>query len=144
MESTGKSSDEFEVTFRFVGDNIEPEMITSKLGIPPSKAHIKNDIVKKHPERTYPTGYWGINSSKPTSSHLGEQLTELLDILESHSKEIKDLIITGLSASFYCGIFISEGDNLNDTLIEFDTRMLQRIANMSVPLEIHIYCDNES
>lgn len=67
MGSIKSLQNEVKVTARFVGENVNPEIITSKLGIQPSETHVKGELSKKRSKYAWSTGYWGIDS--PCSSN---------------------------------------------------------------------------
>jgi len=81
LKSNIKLSKEVIVTFRFVGDNVNPDIITAKLGLQPSLAHAKGQVVEKHPEHIYPSGFWELRSSISANRPLEEHLEKLLDRL---------------------------------------------------------------
>jgi hypothetical protein len=130
-------SEEVKVTFRFVGDNVNPEVITSTIGLQPSDAHAKGEIVEKQPEQIYPTGFWGLKSSIPPDRTLEEHLENLLDILEPKASLIKKLRDIGLVPNFYCGCFIAGAA----TSFSLKADIFQRIANIGASLEYHLYSD---
>ena len=141
MESDQTSREEVQATFRFVGDNVNPKMLTSRMGIQPSVAHAKGDTVEKHPDRTYLTGYWGLDSSVLSDQSLEEHLKHLLDALEPYASIIKELRKDGFFPSFFCGIFIIEAGL--GTFIKLEPTTLGRMADIGVPLELRVYCCEE-
>ncbi|MCK6629793.1 MAG: DUF4279 domain-containing protein [Anaerolineae bacterium] len=139
MKSKITPFEEVKVTFRFVGDNVNPEMITSRVGLQPSAAHEKGEIVKKHPEQVYPTGFWSLDSSIPSDRPLGEHVEQLLSILESKTLILKGLRDIGLVPTFYCGCFITG----TTTSVKIKADILQRMADIGASLEYYLYCCNE-
>jgi hypothetical protein len=135
-----KNSDhKIKVIFQFVGDKVNPKVITTRLSLQPSEAHHKGDIPTKHPDRVYPSGFWGFESPLSTDLSLEEHLDYLLKILTPHTLAIKELVEIGLVPMFYCGFFSSK-----DTLsVNLKPEILQRIAHLNALLELHIYCDND-
>jgi hypothetical protein len=129
------------VTFRFVGDNVDPQEITSLMRMQPSAAHAKGDRVAKHPDRVYPTGFWGLESSIPPDRSLEEHLKRMLSVLEPQASAIRSLERSGLPARFFCGFFIAETDS--GAYIEIGPDTLEGIAELRSRLELHIYYVNE-
>lgn len=128
---------EVKVTVRFVGDNVEPEMLTSKLGIQPSKTHVKGELSTGRSSHAYPTGYWGIDSPYSSDQGFEEHLEYLLDILEPKLPILKQLEEMGLSPNFYCGFFAAEKDS--DIYIRLDPTILERLGRLGASLDFHIY-----
>lgn len=139
MKSDDVLHEEIKVTFCFVGGNVNPGVITAKTDIQPSEAHAKGETVEKHPERTHPTGFWGLNSSLPPNRSLEEHLKDLLNTLEPRSSIIKEFRDIGLNPTFYCGCFTAG----TTTSIKLEANTLQRIADIGASLEYHLYCCDE-
>lgn len=140
MKSSQPSSDETVAVFRFVGDAVNPSMITSQIGIKPTEAHFKGGVVEKHPHRNHPTGYWGLSSVLPAEHSLEEHIKYLLDTLQHHISTIKEIGDTGVVPSFFCGFFTSRNDFGSSLKLNADT--LAQIAQMGASLEIHVYRDD--
>lgn len=141
LESVEASNEEVRATFRIVGDNVDPVTITSRIGIQPSKAHIKGSTMTKHPSLVYSTGYWGIDSTVPSDRPLEEHLSYLLDLLEPRALLIKEFKEAGFTMGLYCGFFTS--DVGLGSIIELEPDILRRITNIDISLELHIYCCDE-
>ena len=138
MASHIASGDEVAVTFRFVGDTLQPGEITALMALKPTLAHAKGDPVAKHPGRKQPTGYWGLDSTLASSCSLDEHLRHLLSQLESRVATIADIKRRECTASLYCAYFIS---TVTGSLIQLGPDLLERVAALGVPLEVHLYSD---
>lgn len=101
MRATKRPQDEVNVTFRFVGDLVDPEMITARLEIVPTDAHHKGDIIEKHPERKYPTGLWSLESQLGSDLPLDQHLRHLLSILEPKASTLAKLKAADFSPEFF-------------------------------------------
>jgi len=134
------NSNEIKVTFRFIGDHIKPDIITSRLNIFPSEAHAKGDVVQKHPNRFYPTGYWGLNSLIPPEKPLEIHLAYLLNALKLQIIGIRECEKEGFCPQFFCGFFTSS-ENSTDAFIKIEFDTLKRVVNIGASLEIHLYYD---
>jgi hypothetical protein len=141
LRLTETSYEKVKAAFRFVGDNVDPEAITARIGIQPSRAHAKGDIIKKHPERTHTAGLWGLDSPILPDQPLEKHLQYLLDQLEAQAAGIEELKELGLSPSFFCGFFVAGRES--GSLIKLESDTLERVACLGVPLELHIYCCDE-
>jgi hypothetical protein len=107
----------------------------------PSAAHAKGDLVAKHPDRVYPTGFWGLESSILPDHSLEEHLKHMLGVLAPRASAIRSLEKSGHAAKFFCGFFIAGTDP--EAKIELGPDTLEGIADLRSLLELHIYHDNE-
>jgi|LSQX01.3.fsa_nt_gb hypothetical protein len=131
----------FKVTFRIMGDELEPSKISILLGISPHQSHKKGEpntsktkkgkIVSYSP---FNSGLWLINSNLPESSCLEDHINSILTCLEPVKDKLKQLSYDGYKMDIYCGYFTGEqaGFNLNNLV-------LQRMANLNVDFGINIY-----
>jgi hypothetical protein len=141
LKSNKDVRDEVKVTFRFVGNSVNPNTITSWIGIEPTDAHQKGDIVVNHPNRKYPTGYWGLTSPLSSKLPIEEHLNYLLDVLEPQTSGISRLRAAGLSPDFFCGFFTAKTSFGSSMRLE--SPILAKIAQLGIALEIHVYCDDD-
>ncbi len=127
--------DRVDVTFRFVGDNVDPQHITDVIGLEPSSTTVKGATVEKHPERLYPTNYWGIDSSAPPNEPLAAHFRQLLDLLQQHVDAVDDLKKDGYEPNFFCGLFHTGVSGY----IMLDPEILQRVARLGASIDVHVY-----
>lgn len=129
--------DEVKATFRFVGDNVDPEYITHLVKLKPSSIRVKDAIVGKYPGKHHVTNYWGIDSrlhpDRPLVAHLGY----LLDLIEPHSDAIRRLKREGYSPNFFCGLFHTSASGY----IMLEPQVLKRITRLGAMIEIHTYAE---
>ena len=141
MQSQTACSNEVSVTFRFLGEALNPEAITARMTLSPTAAHARGESVPKHPERKYATGYWGLDSTLAPSCLLDEHLQHLLARLASRREAIEEIEHSGCSMSFYCAYFMQ---TLTNNAIQLDPQTLGGIAALGARLELHIYCDRDT
>ncbi len=127
--------DRVEVTFRFVGDNVDPQHITDVIDLEPSSITVKGAAMERHPERRHPTNYWGIDSNAPSNEPLSAHLRHILDLLESHVGAIRQLKSEGYEPNFFCGLFHTRESGY----IVLDPETLQRVARLGASIDIHTY-----
>ncbi len=125
------------VSFRFVGPDVHPALITARLGINPSRAHEKGEPMPRRPAHAYPTGAWCIDSPLPASQPFETQISALLDRLALVSTGIQNLASSGLIGEFYCSYFI-EG---TQGTVDLSSSTLARIGALPARLLIAIYCE---
>ena len=137
MKSGIKSNIRVQVTLRFVGDNVDSEVITSKIGLQPSRSHLKGELVTAYPGRVYPTGLWSFDSTISHHSSFEDHLINLLDVMESKASVIQELKGLGMQPNFYCGYFV--GQETIESYIKLGIDTLERMARIGVSLDLHIY-----
>lgn len=138
MASQIACGNEVSVTFRFLGDALDPDAITASMALKPTEAHTKGEAVPKHPDRKYPTGYWGLESALAPWRSLDEHLKSLLEMLEAREATIETIRRSGCSTSFYCACFVK---TVVDNVVQLDSQILGNLAALGARLELHIYCD---
>lgn len=138
MKPSKASKMEVQVTVRFVGDHVDPQLLTSKLGIKPSKAHKKGEQTHKQSSSVYPTGYWGIDSPYALDQPFKKHLEYLLDLLEPKISILQQLREIGLCPNVFCGFSPLEEEL--STFIDLESNILERIARIGASLDMHIYC----
>jgi len=138
MEPTKGLQNEVKVTARFVGEKVDPEIITSKLGIQPSETHVKGELSKKRSKHAWSTGYWGIDSPCSPDQAFEKHIEVLLELLEPKLLILQHLREEGISLSFYCGFFVNEPEG------SFFTRLnpvlLERLGRIGASLDCWTYC----
>ncbi|GGG78247.1 DUF4279 domain-containing protein [Paenibacillus radicis (ex Gao et al. 2016)] len=83
--------------FMIYGDKFLPDNISSKLGITPTKQHLKGDIISPHPQlRNSRTMYrnetvWELSTGYQNSYDINDQINELLDSLESKQNALLEI-----------------------------------------------------
>lgn len=132
--------DTVEVTFRFVGDHVNPQHVSKVTGLQPSFVGVKGEAVERRPRSQYPTNLWGINSNispiEPISVHLGH----LLDLLEPHFDAIDQLRKEGYKPNFFCGLFYTSESGY----VMLDAQILERVARLGASIEINAYENGET
>lgn len=129
-----------ELTFRFVGEEVAPDRITSELGIQPAVTHRKGDPVPEQPSRARPTGIWRFDTALDQSASLEEHLSAMLDILEPIRDRIHKLAAPGCHPELMIGFFLN-GDS---GYVGLDAEHLARLGTLGVNLAIHLYEDAAS
>ena len=141
MASQTAGGNEVSATFRFLGDALDPDAITASMALKPTEAHTKGEAVPNHPDRQYPTGYWGLESVLAPWRSLDEHLKSLLETLEAREAPIETIRRSGCSTSFYCACFVK---TVVGSVVQLDPQLLGSIAALGARLELHIYCDADT
>ena len=135
------ASSEVQAAFQYAGASVDPRTITEVLGMQPTRAHLKGEVVEHRATRTYPSGLWAVQSSVDCHRPLEEHLTDLLDKLEPRAAGIRQMLRGGLAPTFFCGLFMLVDDT--DGFVRLDALVLSRISALGAALELHVYWSGE-
>lgn len=124
------------VSFRFIGPQVNPGLVTSRLAITPSFAHEKGDPMPKYPGRRYSTGYWGLDSSLPETEAIEAHLSYLLDLIEPKAAAIRTLLSPGCRGDFYISYFTDSPQGS----LELSPELAQRVGRLRLGITVSIYC----
>lgn len=106
----------FDASFRIIGNKLDPDEITSLLGIKPDYSHKKGQPNNRRSKSgkiilgpPHKTGIWSINSDLDETSSLEEHLEFLLGTITPFGEKIRQLSDEGYRVDFYCGFFQKPG-----------------------------------
>lgn len=122
------------VSFVLVGPELDPDAITSLLGLQPTRSYRRGETMRTRPMHRYPTGSWSLESGLPTSEPIDVQIISLLGRLEGRATEIRNLVHSGLDGGFYCTY--SMGSKLGR--IRLTSPVLARIGNLDLDITIDV------
>jgi len=141
--STKESSDYFSVSFRIMGDDLDPTIITTLLGIEPDHKHKKGDsntgkaksgkIIYYSP---YSSGMWAIKSKLDKHSRIQEHIESILEQLVPKKEMLEKLHNDGFEMDFYCGYFFEKTPQPG-LWITSDT--LKKMGDLGIDLGIDLY-----
>lgn len=139
-----KHYDYFSVSFRIIGDNLNPSKITLLLGLEPDIAHKKGDprTGESKSGKTiiyapFNTGLWSINSKWANKdNNLQDHIVNIFERIEPKKDVLVKLTDEGFKMDFYCGYFFSTKDQ---TGISLNNEILKRIAELGIDLRINLY-----
>ena len=105
----------FSVGFRFGAPDLDPDKISSLLGLQPSRSYRTGELRPlKHGRfagQSFPQriGVWLLDSPLPGKAEAEEHLVWLLDQLEPRMAEVHQVIESGAKADFYLGLITECG-----------------------------------
>jgi hypothetical protein len=133
--------DKTDVTLRFVAPELDPESVTSAVGIEPDVGHKRGDVrvVKNGRDYKFPNGIWYLTTegwpSRNLEAHVVrmlERVQGVLELLTNYSKANPhvrfELMCHWVSASGHGGPSLSP-------------QTLARIASLGATLDFDIYCN---
>lgn len=126
--------------FRLFGDMLDPQQVTSRLGINPTLVHAKGDRKDSVPNReeVWQSGTWQLGSGLADSCPLEEHLTALLDVLSPVAEAIQRLLDNGCRADFFCGCFLRDWNQV----VTLSPSAIRRIALLGAAITLDIYDDD--
>jgi hypothetical protein len=126
----------FRASFRLIGDSLNPDLVTERLGITPAHAHAKGDLQARNRGRRYRTGAWIVDSTLSPERPLDDHISQLLDRLEPVIGQILEFESLGCRADFFCAYDFSE-NTTGGVALEAET--ISRIAAIRAGLSLSIY-----
>lgn len=128
------------VVLRVIGDSLRPEFVSKSLGLSAYESYSKGDVVPLHPERVRPTGYWALRSEVDPKAPLSEHVDYLLNAIKGKDELLKKLISQcGLSASIYCGLFVSE--EVEPLIFDLAPEQMKILSQAGLSLNVNCYVD---
>lgn len=133
----------FVVSFRVMGDLLDPADVTRLLGIDPSREHKKGDenlvVTKKGKTMrfaSYKSGLWALESSQDKYSDLEDHLQGFLQLLEPKVIELLKLKYLGFELDFYVSYVFANADQPG---ICINSDVMKRIGDLGINLGIDLY-----
>lgn len=135
-----KKSDSY-VYFAFYGDNFDPTIISSKLGIEPSDSWIKGDPSKYIQQQKY--SCWRLTST--LNEHL--DMNKLVDEVVNHLSGKEDLIIElkrelELETILEVVMWIDTSGERSTPMLGHDLKVIEFLHRTSTETDLDIYKDN--
>lgn len=130
---------EVKLVFRFVGDGVLPETITTRLGLTPVEAHAKGEPRTGNVPQVWHSGYWAIQSPVDSAAPLEQHLEAILGVIEPLGQRIAALRAPDITPSLFSGVFL--GPDATAALV-LSPELMGRIARLQLRLEVHLYVDD--
>lgn len=125
------------VSLAIYGDSFEPDTITERLGLTPTRCGRKGDIrtsphVKDLPPRR--NSFWLLTSPLADLKPLQDHLVWLIDQLEPR-REVLEELTKEYKVRFICGFSSGNGQGG----CTFDPTLLSRLSSFGIPLVLDLY-----
>ncbi len=133
----GGDVDEVTVSLRVWSPELDPDAVTSELGVSPSFSARRGDRrASKTGEITQRTGIWILELAESTEWQLADGITTLLDQLPNDLRVWRNLT-SKATVDLYCGLHLA---NWNRG-VELPADVLGRLAERGIALHLDIYYD---
>ena len=129
---------EFIVSFRVMGENLDPGSVSRALGVEPTESHKAGSERPSSGGRKYSPfreGIWCLTSTLGEKATLDEHLDELLSCLSSRRPALNALKNQGFRQDIFVGVFSSDGNTGFTVSTSIETRLLQ----LGLKLNFDIY-----
>lgn len=131
----GGSVNRATVSLRLIGDNLEPDEVTNRLGCQPTAGSRKGDVIPdSHYHRIARTGSWRLDGADDRSTDLERQVTNLLKRVTNDLAIWQDLS-SRLKVDLFCGVFLDEFNRG----FTFSPGLLRQIADRGIEIGFDIY-----
>jgi len=139
----GRHHDYYSVSFRIIGNDLEPSEITMLLGMKADIEHKRGDtrtgisksgkMIKYAP---FNSGLWSIESNLDKYAGIQEHIMNLIGRIESKKDVLTRLNNDGFKMDFYCGYFFSI---TNQAGIRLTKELLKIVAELGIDLNVDLY-----
>jgi len=125
------------VVLRFVGQAVDPTIISEVLELVPSETRVRGADAPQHAGRKWPTGLWSLDSPLPESSPLSDHVRHFAQLLQTKQDALARLAATrGWRPDLVCGLF---GEDPSKTAVILDAPLLEELGRLGVSLYISFY-----
>lgn len=131
----------FQVSLRFMGDALPVDEISLILAIKPSHIGRKGENINNNPRYArYETNIWSWTFTKNSSVNFEEQISELLDVLETKAQALLQILaLPNVEGELFLGFGSSNGQGG----AHFPASFLQRIAVLDLNINLDLYPKND-
>jgi hypothetical protein len=126
------------VTLRFVGDGVDPQLVTAMLRLQPTRSgrtgesETRGKLGRSYRVRA---NFWLLDSQLAPGTPLGPQLSELMDALQAANGDLAQLIGRGYEPEFFCSVLTEHPD----VSFAIQPRVLERIGQANIRLRLDLY-----
>jgi hypothetical protein len=138
--------DQTHAYFLLTGVDLNPEEITAKLGITPTKTFLKGDRVHPKGTRTHAVSGWKLGSKLDESAYLEDHINSVLEQLQVNWQVVNELC-RRYTPSINCVMYHHyEPDGDPGTGMHFDKAILDQIHQLNAEIDFDLYVlpDNAS
>ncbi len=120
--------------FSLTGINLNPEEVTSKIGIQPTKTWLKDELISPKAKIRYQQNGWKLRSHLDTSDDLEEHFRVVLDQLKQGWQPLVEMC--SVYDAEFCGVVYTSGDR---PTIHFDKEILKAVLQLNAEIDVDLY-----
>jgi len=120
--------------FSLTGLNLNPEDVTSKIGIQPTKTWLKDELISSKAQIRYQQSGWKLRSHLDTSNDLEEHFRVVLEQLKQGWQPLIELC--SVYEAEFCGVVYTSGDR---PAIHFDKEILKAVQQLNAEIDVDLY-----
>jgi hypothetical protein len=122
---------------RLFGENLDPDAVSSQLGVQPTLAYRKGDRVSTRSEARRKQGMWQIESALPESKSLEEHINSVLSAIQC-SCELWERVTGNLSRDIFCGLFVES----QSSGVSLSAAVLREVVQRGLSIEVDLVVRN--
>ena len=128
------------VTLRISGDDLKPDVVTTKLGCFPSKSQTRGEVISTPAgkKRTATFGMWRLHAEVQKPGDLDVQVSEVLERL-TNDLDVWSELSKKYKIDLFCGIFMNE--EMEGISVNPDS--LLKLGERNILLDLDIYGPDE-
>jgi Domain of unknown function (DUF4279) len=127
----------YSVAFRILSDTIEPDKISSILGLQSTFEGKKGELYGGKPGRArYDVNLWGYSLEVDDSIPFEEQIPKLLDVIEKRNESYRRLMST---SETYGELVLGYSSQNGQGGAYLPSELLKRITNLELDIIINLY-----
>jgi hypothetical protein len=139
MDQIG-SRDRFSLSLSFVDVTVDPDLVTERLGVEPTRSFKKGDRFPGKSNEYRKHGGWILESELPLTSSFEDHFSWLISKIVGREEDIEYLTSHGYRPVLYVGYFFNRKE---DGQIELNSQVVQKIASLRLNIDIRTYCMND-
>ncbi len=120
--------------FVLTGTDLNPEDVTSKVGIQPTKTWLKDDLISPKGRIRYKQNGWKLRSHLQASDDLDEHFRVVLEQLKQSWQPLVELC--SIYQAEFCGVIYTSGDR---PVIHFDQEVLKAVLQLNAEIDVDLY-----
>jgi hypothetical protein len=121
-------------TLRIYRDELEPDIVSSRLGLTPSQSQTKGQVLGRN--RFAPVGGWFLSSkNQVTSKDVRRHIAWILDKMAGREVQLLELQNEGYETDISCYWLSASGHGGP----ELDPDLMQRLASLRLPIDFDVY-----
>jgi hypothetical protein len=124
--------------FLLTGLELDPEEVTKKVGITPTKTFLKGDRIHSKGSRAHPVSGWQLRSKLDQSSDLEDHIQSVLDQLKVSWQPLLELC-SQYDTAINCVMYHYTSDSDPGSGIHFDQAVLDQIHQLNAELDFDLY-----